>query len=105
MGFRFRRRIRLLPGVRINLSKSGVSTSIGGRGAWLTFGRRGTRATVGLPGTGLSYTTTAERRRVAAAPAIAGSAVPESTGNPVRGALWLLLILLGVGYLLWRAIG
>jgi hypothetical protein len=58
MGFRFHRSIRLFPGVRLNLSKSGVSTSIGRPGAWFTFGPRGTRTTVGLPGTGLSYTAT-----------------------------------------------
>jgi hypothetical protein len=56
MGLRFHRSIRPFPGVRLNLSKSGVSTSIGTRGAWLTFGKRGTRATVGIPGTGISYT-------------------------------------------------
>jgi hypothetical protein len=56
MGFRFRRSFRLMPGVRLNLSKSGVSASLGRRGAWLTVGSKGTRATVGIPGTGLSYT-------------------------------------------------
>ena len=50
VGLRFRRRIRLFPGVRINLSKSGVSTSIGIRGAHVTVGPTGTRTTVGLPG-------------------------------------------------------
>lgn len=58
MGFRFHRTIRLFPGLRLNVSKSGVSASIGTRGAWLTFGRKGTRTTVGLPGTGISYTQT-----------------------------------------------
>jgi hypothetical protein len=56
MGFRFYRRVRIIPGVRLNLSKSGVSASIGGRGAWFTLGPKGTRSTVGLPGTGLYYT-------------------------------------------------
>ena len=56
MGFRFYRRIRVAPGFRVNLSKSGLSVSAGGRGHWLTFGPGGNRATVGLPGTGLSYT-------------------------------------------------
>ena len=58
MGFRFSRRITLIPGVRLNISKSGVSTSIGGRGASVTVGKRGVRTTVGIPGTGLSYTST-----------------------------------------------
>lgn len=57
MGFRFRRSLRLAPGLRINLSKSGASLSVGGRGATVNFGPRGTRLTVGLPGTGLSYST------------------------------------------------
>jgi hypothetical protein len=56
MGFRFRRSIRILPGLRLNIGKRGVSTSIGVRGAHVTFGKTGTRTTVGLPGSGLSYT-------------------------------------------------
>lgn len=58
MGFRFFRRIRIAPGVTLNLSKSGLSTSFGPRGAKFTVGPRGTRQTVGIPGTGLFYTTT-----------------------------------------------
>ena len=56
MGFRFRKSIKLFPGVRLNLSKSGISTSIGVPGATINIGKRGTRGTVGIPGTGISYT-------------------------------------------------
>ena len=56
MGFRFRRSFKVAPGFRLNLSKSGVSTSVGRRELWFTVGPRGTRTTVGIPGTGLSYT-------------------------------------------------
>jgi hypothetical protein len=56
MGFRFRKSIKLFPGIRINLSKSGVSASIGRPGATVNISDRGTRSTVGLPGTGISYT-------------------------------------------------
>jgi Protein of unknown function (DUF4236) len=56
MGFRFRKIISVLPGVKINLSKSGASTSIGGRGATVNVGTSGKRTvTLGIPGTGLSY--------------------------------------------------
>jgi hypothetical protein len=55
MGFRFYRRIKLFPGVNLNLSRSGVSTSIGVRGAHVTVGHGKVRETGGLPGTGLSY--------------------------------------------------
>ncbi|MBS0374915.1 MAG: DUF4236 domain-containing protein [Proteobacteria bacterium] len=93
MGFRFSRRIRVLPGVRINLSKSGVSTSVGTRGAWLTFGKRGTRATVGLPGTGISYTMTSKPHE----PTPVQTSAPE--GEPMRRGrahqlAWLLLALI-----------
>jgi hypothetical protein len=56
MGFRFYRRVPLVPGLRLNLSKSGPSLSIGHRGGWFTIGPRGGRATVGPPGTGFYYT-------------------------------------------------
>jgi hypothetical protein len=55
MGFRFRRTMKIAPGIRLNFSRSGVSTSVGKRGASVTVGRRGTHANVGLPGTGMSY--------------------------------------------------
>jgi len=55
MGFRFSRRIGILPGLKLNFSGSGVSLSAGVRGAHLNFGSRGTYASMGIPGTGLSY--------------------------------------------------
>ncbi len=56
MGFRFRKSIKIAPGIRINLTKKGVSSvSIGKRGATVNVGKKGTRGTVGLPGSGLSY--------------------------------------------------
>jgi hypothetical protein len=55
VGFRFQKRIFILPGVRINLSKSGVSTSLGPQGADVNIGKDGVTANAGIPGTGLSY--------------------------------------------------
>ena len=54
--FRFRRTIKLFPGIRWNIGKKSSSLSIGGRGAHYTVGTSGSRTTVGIPGTGLSYT-------------------------------------------------
>jgi hypothetical protein len=39
--------------MRVNLNRRSVSLSIGHRGAWYTIGPRGSRASLGLPGTGL----------------------------------------------------
>ena len=55
MGFRFQKRISLFPGFRLNLSKSGVSASVGPRGADVNVGPHGAFLNAGLPGTGLSY--------------------------------------------------
>ena len=56
MAFRLFRRIKIAPGITLNLSKSGLSASAGVRGARVTLGPRGVRRTVGIPGTGISYT-------------------------------------------------
>ena len=52
---RFQKRIKIAPGVRINISKSGVSTSLGGRGATVNLSSKGVRTTVGIPGSGMSW--------------------------------------------------
>jgi hypothetical protein len=56
MGFRFYRRLRIAPGLSVNLSRSGPSLSVGVRGAHVTVGRKGVTRTVGLPGTGMFFT-------------------------------------------------
>jgi hypothetical protein len=56
MPFRFRKIFSLGKGLRLNISKRGISSSIGRPGATLNISKRGIRPTVGLPGTGLSFT-------------------------------------------------
>lgn len=56
MGFRFRKSIKIAPGVRINISKKGLSSlSVGRPGATVNINKKGTRTTVGIPGSGLSH--------------------------------------------------
>jgi Protein of unknown function (DUF4236) len=55
MALRFRQSFTVFPGVRVNVGKTGVSTTIGVQGATVNIGRQGVRATIGAPGTGLSY--------------------------------------------------
>ena len=57
MGLRFRKSVKICKGVKINFSKSGASLSLGGRGHSVNVGKRGVKSTIGIPGTGLSYTT------------------------------------------------
>jgi len=55
MGLRFQKRIRILPGLRLNLSRTGISTSFGGKGLTVNVREDQVKTTVGVPGTGLSY--------------------------------------------------
>ena len=57
MGWRFRRSIKIAPGVRWNLGLRGSSISVGGRGFTVNFSKRGVRRTVSIPGTGISHST------------------------------------------------
>ena len=76
-----------LPGLRMNLSKSGLSLSVGRKGAWYTSGRRGQRVTLGPrePAcSGLRSSSRAARRRRALA-AVNGSA---SLSPSPRSSAW-----------------
>lgn len=75
MGLRLRKALRILPGVRINLSKSGASLSVGGKGLTMNIGRKGVRKTVGLPGSGVSY-----------------SSYEKHSGKPLA-IMWTLILL------------
>ena len=55
MGKTLRKSIKLAKGVKVNLSKSGVSLSLGGSGHSANLSKRGTKVTTGIPGTGISF--------------------------------------------------
>ena len=59
MGLRFRKSFNILPGVKVNLNKKSAGVTLGTKGLHYTVNTSGKRtASVGLPGTGLSYSTT-----------------------------------------------
>ena len=105
MGFRFQKRVKILPGISLNFSKSGVSTSLGPRGAKVTIGHGKVRETVGIPGTGISYTSTSalgsptstEHAVVPAEHTEVVSAEPESG--------WMTAARIGGQALYWLTIG
>jgi hypothetical protein len=81
MGFRLRRSARLGP-LRFNFSSGGLSSiSLGGRGASFNIPvnrRGGPRTTVGLPGTGLSWSVEHTPDRPTAVPADPAAGLPNS---------------------------
>lgn len=50
---RFRRKAKLFPGVYLNFSKTGISTTLGVPGASVNLGKQGAYLNTGIPGTGL----------------------------------------------------
>lgn len=71
MALRFRKSIKLAPGVRLNFSGRGTSWSFGPRGASVSIGKRGAYVNTGIPGTGLY-----SRTRIAS-----GAHRPAATGG------------------------
>ena len=77
-GARFKKRSTIIPGLlRINLSKSGTSASVGPQGADINIGRKGITTNAGIPGTGLSY-----RQKIGGG----------------KGMLGILLVVAGLGW-------
>lgn len=59
MGMRFRKSVKIAPGVKVNLNSKSVSVTAGVKGAHHTVSSNGSRtSSVGIPGTGLSYSKT-----------------------------------------------
>jgi tetratricopeptide (TPR) repeat protein len=86
MGFRARKSVSLGGGLRLTASKSGLGLSAGTRGARYSVHTSGRRtASVGIPGTGLGYTTSRggggrSRSRQGSATAAAPAAPPPKPG-------------------------
>src|SRR2546421_10361978 len=55
MGWRFRKSFNPLPGVRLNFSPRGISTSVGAGPFRFYVGSQGAAVTTRIPGTGVSY--------------------------------------------------
>ena len=68
MGINFRKTISLGKGLKLNLGKKSASVTIGKKGVHHTISTTGRQTTtVGIPGTGLSYSTTTGTKKQAAA--------------------------------------
>jgi tetratricopeptide (TPR) repeat protein len=79
MPLQFRKRIKILPGVYINLSKSGVGLSLGPKGLKYNIGPRGQYMTASLPGTGVYY-----REKIGGSPRSLTGDKAASANDPVK---------------------
>lgn len=100
--FRFYRRVHLFPGLSVNLSKSGPSLTVGVRGAHMTMGRRGITRTVGIPGTGIYYTSHSGYHTGFHSAHHDEPVTPEQQATADRRAeLSLVLVILGIIAVVW----
>ncbi|EGE59336.1 UNVERIFIED_ORG: hypothetical protein GGI63_005955 [Rhizobium esperanzae] len=92
MGMRFRKSLKLAPGLRLNISKGG-SIRVGPKGAGYTVGTSGQRVSASIPGTGVSFSSKVGKRKS-----------DNQNTNPnmsswVTGLVGLFLILMFLGWL------
>lgn len=101
MGLRFRKSKKIAPGVKLNIGKKSAGISFGTRGARYTVNSSGRRtASVGIPGTGISYTSSSggRKRRSTSSPTQPGSTSHhrKKNGSCLVTLLKGMLIFLGV---------
>ena len=92
MGVRVNKRIKIFPGVYLNITKSGPSISIGPQGAKINIGPNGAKVNAGIPGTGVSY-----NKKIGG-----GNTTKKGKGkeNKSNSTTSLLLMIIGVGCIL-----
>lgn len=98
MGLRFRKSVKIIPGVRLNFGLRSASLSFGGRGLTYNLGSRGSRVTVGIPGSGLSYSSSVAHQTAAGPLANAQSSTRRFSATPIV----IFLFLFGLLYLAVR---
>lgn len=96
MSFRYRRRLRILPGLWVNLSRSGVSASVGIRGLTVNLSEAGAQTTVVLPGSGLSYRARRRPRRAPRGASAASGVATAPQWRHVRAAAAIIVALAGL---------
>lgn len=109
MGFRFRKSVKIAPGVRLNLNRKSASISLGGKGAHYTVSSTGRKtATVGLPGTGISYSVTESTGKSSSRTKSGGTHSSGNGGGKKNkgGCLMILLALMfwpfALSYWIWK---
>lgn len=119
MGIRFRKSVKIAPGFKINFNKNSVSATIGAKGAHYTVNSKGKRtASIGIPGTGISYVETkGGRKKISSQKTAAPSAAQRypkhnKSNNNNNGKKWYqktgwiiawLIIFFPIGiFLMWK---
>lgn len=97
MGFRFRKSVKIAPGVKLNFGKKSAGMSIGGKYGGVSFNSKtGARVRASAPGTGLSYSTKISESGKKCAKS---SSKPVTNSKPICLRWWYiaLIVLFAIG--------
>jgi hypothetical protein len=95
VALRFSKRLKIAPGVKINIGLKGISTTVGPKGASINLGKKGAYLNAGIPGTGLST-----RTKIGAGKK--STETPSSQTSATNGLLLgSLAAVLVIGLLVW----
>lgn len=86
MAIKFRKRIKIAPGLHVNIGKKSASVSIGKPGYTVNVGKNGVKETISAPGTGLSYEVRHSKLRPNAA---VDERAPEAQAKSSQSNAWL----------------
>ena len=116
MGLRFRKSIKIAPGIKINLNKKSTSVTFGGKGLHHTVSSTGRKTTtVGIPGTGISYskTSNSSQKRTTSTHTPNNNISVNQEPSPTNGKKWhektgwiifFLIFFFPVGlFLMWKS--
>ncbi len=96
MGLRFKKSIKIAPGIKFNIGKKSLGLSVGGKYGGVSFNsKRGLSGRTSMPGTGLSYQWNVGGKKSRQNSGVSNSAIKLITLN---AKTYLLLTLL-LGYL------
>lgn len=97
MGWRFRKSIKILPGVKLNINKKSTSFTFGTKGCHYTINSEGKRtASAGIPGTGLYYTESSTKQKHKNRKDNLNSTKPIGCGTIV---LYFIICIVFIGFL------
>lgn len=90
MGLRFRKSVKLAPGVKLNFNKKSTGVTFGGKGVHYTVNSNGkSTSSVGIPGTGISYSSTSSNKK--------SKSSSKKNGGCMKYGLIALLVLFILG--------
>lgn len=93
MGMRFRKSIKIAPGIRLSATQRGLGVRVGGRGGGISISPSGSRVSAGIPGTGLSWSERIGSRTSARARTRASSSAKAGASEEERIELQLQIVL------------